>query len=313
MKFKQFFKYNIVGIGASPLDTLMIVERFPTKREVQQTIDIAVNGGGPVGTALAASAKLGAKTAMIDRVGDDFAGISILNDFRKYHVDTSAIQIEKNGVSGSATILVEKSSGDRAIFFTPAATSELNDIAPFTDIIKSAQILHINGRHKKILPQAIKIAKENNVKVSFDGGADRYNENNDFLARNADICILAKDFADKYTKETSVEKALVKIIDNGAQIAGITAGAKGSYIMDKNYAMYYQKAFIMENTVDTTGCGDSYHGGFLYGLVNGYSLQISAQIASAVAAMNMQKLGGRGNLPDFDKLKQFLSKYDIRI
>lgn len=313
MNFKSLFKYNVVGIGASPLDTLIIVNHFPTKREVNQALDMAISGGGPVGTALVTLAKLSMKTAMIDCIGDDFIGTSIIKDYQKQNVDTSAIQIKYNHVSSSATILVEQSTGNRAIFFTPMKDSELEDISLFEDIIKSAQILHINGRHKKILPKAIKIAKDNNVKISFDGGADRYNEFSDFFAKNADICILAKDFADKYTKETSIEKALTKIINNGSQIAGITVGKDGSYIMDEKYNIYYQKAFNMGKIIDTTGCGDSYHGGFLYGLLNNYSLQTSAQIASAIAAMNTQKLGGRGNLADLNKLKQFLLKYNIQI
>jgi sulfofructose kinase len=199
MKFNQNTKYDIVGIGATPLDTLMIIENFPNGREVHPTLDFICSSGGPVGTALSTASKLGSKTIMIDKISDDIIGKSILSDYLKYDVDTSYIQIEKNKQSASATILVKKSTGDRAIYFTPSTTTELSDISPFIDVIKNSKILHINGRHKQILSDAITIAKNYNVKISFDGGANRYNEFNDLLAQKSDICILAKDFANKYT------------------------------------------------------------------------------------------------------------------
>ena len=271
MKFNQNTKYDIVGIGATPLDTLMIIENFPNGREVHPTLDFICSSGGPVGTALSTASKLGSKTIMIDKISDDIIGKSILSDYLKYDVDTSYIQIEKNKQSASATILVKKSTGDRAIYFIPSTTTELSDISPFIDVIKNSKILHINGRHKQILSDAITIAKNYNVKISFDGGANRYNEFNDLLAQKSDICILAKDFANKYTNEIDTIKALKIIIEKGSYIAGITLGDKGSYIMDNNYNIIYQPAFKQKNIIDTTGCGDSYHGAFLYGLINNFT------------------------------------------
>lgn len=313
MNFNQNTKYDIVGIGATPLDSLMIVEKFPSGREVHPTLDFVCSSGGPVGTALTTASKLGAKTIMIDKISDDIIGKSIISDYFNNHVDTSYIQIEKNKKSASATILVEKSTGNRAIYFTTSTTEELSDISPFIKVIQKSKIMHINGRHKQILLDAIKIAKKYNVKISFDGGANRYNPFNDFLAQNADICILAKDFANKYTKESDTIDALKIIINKGSSIAGITLGDNGSYIMDNNYNLIYQPAFKQENIIDTTGCGDSYHGAFLYSLINHYSLIQTTQIASAVASLNTQKLGGRGNLPNLAELKSFLKNNYIII
>lgn len=313
MKFNQYTKYDIVGIGATPLDTLMVVEKFPQGREVQPTLNFTCCSGGPVGTALSTASKLGSKTIMIDKISDDITGKSIISDFLNYNVDTSAIQIENNKKSACATILVEKATGDRAIYFTPSTTGELTDISPFIKIIPTSKILHINGRHKEILTAAITLAKKHKVQVSFDGGANRYNEFNDFLAQQSDICILAKDFANKYTKETDTINALKIIIDKGSTIAGITLGNQGSYLMDNHYHLIYQPAFKQKTTIDTTGCGDSYHGAFLYSILNDYSLTQSAQIASAVASMNTQKLGSRGNLPTLKQLQYFLKQYNINI
>ena len=305
MNFKFSTKWDVVGIGASPLDIVTLADHFPTQREVQQSIAIHMNGGGPVGTALAVLGKFGANVIMIDKLSDDLIGKTIINDFQKYHVNTEHIIVENGKVSPSATILVEQASGKRAIFFHTGTISDITDITPFKSIIENTKILHVNGRHFDILPQALKIAKNAGVKISFDGGADRYSSNTRYLAKNADICIVAKDFAEKYTGEKAVEKELSYILSKGAQIAGVTMGDKGSYIMDTERNCYYQPAFNMAHVVDTTGCGDSYHGGFLYGLLQGLPIEKCMETASAVAALNTQGIGGRGNLPDINMLNMF--------
>ena len=108
---------DIVGIGASTLDRFIVVDHYPTGREVQQVVSSTTDGGGPVATALAVAGKYGARTAIIDSIGDDMVGRHILDDFEKYNVNTEAIQVERGAKSGVATILVKQSTGERAVFF----------------------------------------------------------------------------------------------------------------------------------------------------------------------------------------------------
>ena len=107
---------DIVGIGASTLDRFIVVDHYPIGREVQQVVSSTTDGGGPVATALAVAGKYGARTAMIDSIGDDMVGRHILDDFEKYNVNTEAIQVERGANSGVATILVKQSTGERAVF-----------------------------------------------------------------------------------------------------------------------------------------------------------------------------------------------------
>lgn len=73
---------DILGIGASTLDRFIVVDHYPTGREVQQVVSSTTDGGGPVATALAVAGKYGARTAMIDSIGDDMVGRHILDDFK---------------------------------------------------------------------------------------------------------------------------------------------------------------------------------------------------------------------------------------
>jgi sugar/nucleoside kinase (ribokinase family) len=93
----------------------------------------------------------------------------------------------------------------------------------------------------------------------------------------------------------------------GPGLVVITDGTKGSWIYPQRGEAFFQPAFLMPAVVDTTGCGDSYHGAFLFGLARGWSLEKTAALASAVAALNSQHLGGRIGLPTLDQALSFLS------
>ena len=156
--------------------------------------------------------------------------------------------------------------------------------------------------------QAAKIARAAQVQVSFDGGAGRYRPELDELVPLTDICIVARDFAEKYTRETDIDMAADLLHRDGPGLVVITAGTKGSWIYPRGGAAFHQPAFSMPSVIDTTGCGDSYHGAFLFGLLKGMDLQRTAAFASAVAALNSQQLGGRNGLPNYDEVVSFLDR-----
>jgi sugar/nucleoside kinase (ribokinase family) len=122
-----------------------------------------------------------------------------------------------------------------------------------------------------------------------------------------DICIVARDFAQQYTGQTDIQTAAEGLLKEGPGLVVITDGMRGSWIYAGQGEAFHQPAHLMPQVVDTTGCGDSYHGAFLFGLVKGLGLERSAALASAVAALNSQHLGGRGGLPSLDRAISFLS------
>jgi sugar/nucleoside kinase (ribokinase family) len=122
----------------------------------------------------------------------------------------------------------------------------------------------------------------------------------------ADVCIVARDFAEKYTQETDIPRAAVSLLEKGPGLVVITDGTKGSWIHSQNGRLFHQAAYLLPHVVDTTGCGDSYHGAFLFGLLRGMELEQTASFASAVAAINSQQLGGRHGLPTQEQVESFL-------
>jgi len=123
-----------------------------------------------------------------------------------------------------------------------------------------------------------------------------------------DVCIVAKDFAFNYSGKEELYAAAEFLLNEGPEIVVITDGRNGSFLFTNEINGYHQKAFLLSNTTDTTGCGDSFHGAFLFGLCNGYDLFETIKIASAVGAINSTKLGGRSALPELNAVKLFIEK-----
>jgi sulfofructose kinase len=93
----------------------------------------------------------------------------------------------------------------------------------------------------------------------------------------------------------------------------ITEGVLGSWVYSKDGTAFHQPAFLLDNTIDTTGCGDCFHGAFLYGLLHKMGLHETARLASAVAALNSLKPGGRQGLPTLDSVNDFLLQHSETI
>ena len=308
MEFSRSLKdYDIVGIGVSTLDLLTIIEDFSSGDSVQQAIEAKFQGGGPVATALVAAAKLGAKVSMIDSLGDDFIGQSILEEFRRYGVFTDQIQITPDKTSSIASVWIRERDGKRSIAYKPGTAPELTEADLPIEVIKKAKILHLNGRHIRCCLEACKLAKEYQTKISFDGGGGRYRSELDPLIPWIDIGIVARDFAEKYSKTSNIDYAAQCFLDRGWELVVITDGEDGSYIYSEQGEHFHYPAFSVARVVDTTGCGDVYHGVFLFSLVSGLTLPESARRASAAAAINTQKIGGRGMLITMPELMDFLN------
>ena len=311
---------DIVGIGASTLDRFIVVDHFPTGREVQQAISSTTDGGGPVATALATAGKYGSSTFMIDRIGDDMVGRYILEDFHKYNVNTEGIQVDAEAKSGTATILVKQKTGERAVFFERSTASDPEFLDNYQGLIENASIVHINGRHRHLMRTAIDIARQSGTIISLDGGAQRYDDDMRPITELSHVVIVARDYAEKYTGSTNLEEACCIIHDRGALIAGVTDGANGSYFVWPDGTAYRCQPFPQASVVDTTGAGDSFHGAFLSKLavsirqenalygefikpidilqsLDHKQLESAAIFASAVSALNTQGIGGRSALP----------------
>lgn len=299
---------DICGLGMSMVDLIQVVEEFPNGGGVTETLKSTLMGGGPVPTALCTAGRLGAKVAIIDRIGDDWRGQQVRQEYTNFRVDTENLILEANKSTTLGSVLVRQRDGERHVVFspgdfTPLATEEL----PLS-LLDSAKILHLNGRHWPACIAAAQRVRQSGGQVSFDGGAGRYDVKFQSLLPHVDILIVARDFAEKFSASENTGDQLAALIGTGASIVAITDGQNGSWFANIESEVFHQPAFQVQSVVDTTGCGDAFHGGFLYAHSYGWSMREAACFASAVAALNATSLGGRGNLPELSEVRELISR-----
>lgn len=301
-------RYDVVGLGVSTLDLLMLVDELPGGECVQRAHQSVLQGGGPVATAMVALARLGSRTAMLDRLGDDWRGRLILDEFNRENVATEHVRMVCGASSSIASITVRRGDGARAIAFSPGDCGDLEPGEVPADVVCGAKILHLNGRHWDACLAAARMAKESGVRVSFDGGAHRLRDDIGVLLEMTDICIVARQFAFAFSGTEDTGRAAAALLRTGPHIVVITAGEEGSRLFLKGGSSFHQPAFAIDGVVDTTGAGDAFHGAFLHGMITGMDLTRCAALASAVAALNTRQLGGRGALPTLSEALRLMTE-----
>src|SRR5512140_957306 len=116
---------DVIGLGASTVDILSLVDHLPAEDENMRAVDISVQGGGPVATAMVTLARLGARTAMLDAIGDDWRGSLIRAEFQREGVLTDYLKVGQGWTSPTSCILVKESNGARSIVWAPGTAPEL--------------------------------------------------------------------------------------------------------------------------------------------------------------------------------------------
>jgi len=297
---------DLVGLGAATLDALFLVDAFVASESLQRARASAIDGGGPVATALVAASRLGSRTALIDQLGNDRVGRIAIESLELEGVDVSAVKVVPGATSPTACVLVRRTDGSRAISFSPGSvpSRELED--PDLDLVAAARCLHVNGRHWPDCLTAARHARVCGTWVSFDGGAGRYRPHLESLVEISDVCIVARPFATASTGLADPVEALLALADRTPGVTGVTDGAAGSWVKPVVGEPFHQPALRPPELVDTTGCGDAYHGAFLHALLSGSDAMEAAALASAVAALTASALGGRRGLPTLDTALAFL-------
>ena len=252
--------FKVIGIGAETRDAFFVVPEFSAAECVTEAFAHAEDLGGPVATALAVLRTQGHECLLVD------------------------------SDPARAVILVRQRDGARQIVFMPSPSPE-PVFEP--ELLKGARLLHMNGRHETACREAVRAAQALGVEISFDGGAGRFRESIRDLFEASHVRIVSREFAEKACGMTDLTGMAAVLLRAPARLLVITDGVRGSHVWSADGTTFHQPAFAAEPTVDTTGCGDVYHGVFLHGWMSGWELERCAQHASRLAAKNAEGLGCR--------------------
>jgi ribokinase len=296
--------YDVVGLGQSCIDYLSVVEHYPHVNEKEEVNNLTVQGGGPVATAMVTLSRLGASTAFIGKISDDYFGDLIKDGLTSEFVNIDHIIVEKDKRSQFAFIVIEKETGKRTVLWSRATVTPLRADELNGNVISTANVLLLDGLEKEGSMAAAEYAREAGITIVVDAGSMR--EGALALVNLSDYFIASEDFARQFSHGNDPKAAALELLGLGAKTVIITLGEKGSICVSPE-SYFYQPAFKVK-AVDTTGCGDVFHGAFLLGLLRKWDLRETIRFASAAAALKCREIGGRTAIPDLREVEEFLEE-----
>ena len=288
------------------MDKLFKVSKFAKAEEEIFVEDYAEACGGSAANTVVGIARLGCKSGYIGKVGYDREGEMLIKDFCDEAVNTDGVIRAEEGESGSVLGFVDK-KGARALYINPGVNDTIKLDEVNSRYASQAQFLHLTsfvGEQSFQTQKKLLDIIADNVKVSFDPGALYARKgflNLEPIIRRAYILMPNAIELELLTGEIDYRKGADVIIGKGVKIVAVKLGGEGCYVTD-GQERHLISPFKVE-VVDTTGAGDAFCAGFLYGLVNNRSLFECSRLGNFVASRCIMKMGARTGLPFSKDLK----------
>jgi sulfofructose kinase len=298
-------QFDVVGFGLNAVDHLVTIPRFPQFNSKVRLSDHRQLPGGQVSSAMVGAQRLGLRASYLGKVGYDNEGRMLIESLQKEGVDCAGVMIAVDAKTQGAMIIIEQFSGERTILWyhhdgTRIAPEELR-----RELIVRARVLHLDGFDTGAAIQAARWAHEAGMPVTID--LDTAYPGIDELLPLVDCLITSQSLANELAG-TMDEREALKVLSGryGCYLVAMTQGARGALAFVGN-EFIASPAFRPPVIRDTTGAGDAFRAGFIYGLCQGMSIEETMRVANAVAALQCREMGARDGLPTREALMQFLS------
>lgn len=291
---------EVVCFGVITIDTIALVDSYPSEDERVLAHQISRAGGGPAAVAAVALSRLGIATAIAGTIGDDQDGAEVLKIFAREGVDTSGISIGSSATSGSV-IVASKEHNSRAIS-TRQPMQQVNLNSAAKNLVSQAKWLHVDHVGINRLKHE-NIARGNGPKISFDAG---YNVA-DFNSAEVDLFVPTDRQMALRFPDLQLGAAVERDATNAQNIAVATQGSAGSTGFSSESGLVHAAGFEVD-VVSTLGAGDVFHGALLAQVIQGYKLEEALQRANAVAALSCLGLDGQSMIPNTTELNSFLKE-----
>lgn len=281
-------------MGQCCLDYIGTIEKYPAVDTKCEASDITIQGGGPVATALVALARWELNCALLGVTGDDPFGDEIRASLESEGIDIRGLIRRPRSKSQVAFIVVEKGSGQRNIFWQRPEGPPLTAGEIDFDLVTHARVLHTDGLFPDTACEASRAARNAGVPVVADAGTLRPGMLE--LAEQVDYFIASETFSRALVGANAPRQACRELQKMGPSLVCVTLGARG-YVACYNGRIIEKPAYPVA-AVDTTGCGDIFHAGFIYGLLNGWAVGQCLDFAAWSASMVALSIGGRAGIPE---------------
>jgi sulfofructose kinase len=295
-------KVDLVGVGLNATDTLIPIAHFPERGSKTEYAQAHIMPGGQAATTVVACQTWGLSTRYVGKLGDDDAAALHRRAFDRAGVDARIIAVP-HAASPQSLILVDE-GGERTVLCRRDERLLLQPSDLDRAWIVNARALHVDGFETAAATTAARWAHAAGIPVIAD--LDEIYPGVEDLIENVDYLIVSRDFPARLTRERSLEQALRLMRRRyGCTVTAATLGEHGVLAWDGN--QFHASAAYRVPVTDTTGAGDIFHAGFIYGLLRNWPLPRQLDFACAAAALNCTAQGARGGIGTVDAIENLMA------
>ncbi len=308
-------KYDIIGLGVCVVDDLLYVDAWPARDAKVRIARRDRQCGGLTANALVAAVRLGARCAYAGVLGEDEASDWVRDRLSAEGIDLRHACVHPPAGPARSTIVVGQDVGSRNIFSdSSAATGHAARCPVPRDVVARARVLLVDHVDAERMLSAARLARAMGVAVVLDMERVNVPFARELLAI-ADHAILPAHAAMELTGCTTPAESACMLGQSADQTVVVTAGEAGCWAVDgpttNRRPMHYPADQV--NAVDTTGCGDVFHGAYAAMLAQGQNLQERIRWASAAAAMKATRHGGGSSAPTRAEVEAFMNQYPAEL
>jgi sulfofructose kinase len=293
---------DVVGVGLNATDTLILLPHHPALGSKVEFRSADVLPGGQVATAVAACQQWGLQTRYVGKVGDDAAAMIHRAEFERLGVESHLITAA--GCASQQAVILVDDSGERTVLWKRDNRLTLHPEELQRKWISNARTLHVDGHDTTAAVAAATWARDAGVPVIAD--LDDLYPGVEVLLHKVDYLITSRDIPGRLVGEPDLRQSLPALRSRfGCRLTAATLGHEGVLAWDGSQ-FQYAPAFQVK-PVDTTGAGDIFHAGFIYGLLQDWPLSRQLDFACAAAALNCTALGARGGIQPVENIERLIA------
>jgi len=298
-------RWDVLGLGCVAVDDLIYVDQYPAPDTKMLARARRREGGGLAGTALVAAARMGARAAYFGILGDDELSHCVIQGLERGGVDCSAIIHRDEARPFHSTVIVVSSTHQRTIIFSTDGVALPRPEQITDELIANCRVLFFDHTVVEGGLRAAELAHAHGIPVVGDFESDSDPVVSD-LMRQVDHLVIGAEFAGRVTGESDAEHMVRALAGADRPCCVVTAGERGCWYSEHGGEVRHFPAFHVQD-VDTTGCGDVFHGAYAACIARGESVSRAVQVATAAAGIKATRFGGQSGIPNQGAVDQFLS------
>lgn len=298
----------VADVVGKPIDT------YPERGRLNLVERMELHSGGCAANTGVSLAKIGIKTAVIGKVGNDGFGDFLVQVLQKHGIDTRGVKRDEKEAT-SATMVMVHSDGERSFLHYIGANAALRLEDVDMDIVRQSKVLHVAGA--LVMPgidgeptaELLRRAKEMGVITSFD---TVWNTSSGWMQTvkpclpYVDYMIPSIEEAKMLTGKEDPEDIAQVFLEHGVKVVGLKMGERGCYIRTRDMKLAIPRYQVQ--AVDALGAGDAFAAGFLTGVVKGWDLEQTGRFANAVGALCVTALGATTGVRSLEETLEFMKK-----